>query len=249
MHFEPVDEMSLRHLFSSKLGEESLPFAYIGPVLDSAGIIQTSPDCLILDLRRSPYRPLRCEFKFKPNGAADFAHNGFFDIAVIWSLPASVSKKRLEEDLLAKNRCTELLILSEHQVFSRLPPYNFDSCQSMNQIGTVTDLCLNRDKAAVVLAYIAAVAYPKAFDNEKLTDFLRKKFAHVEKMAPRGRGNIAGAWLQTHPPLIVRLHQSTYLWNDSIDSTIAQNELTDFIVNRLRIRLPQLADFQHVIVD
>jgi hypothetical protein len=31
MKFQPVDEMSLRHLFSSELGEKALNLSYLGP--------------------------------------------------------------------------------------------------------------------------------------------------------------------------------------------------------------------------
>ena len=50
MNFRPIDEMSLRHLFSSQLAKEILNLAYIGPVLDQLGKVDTSPDALILDM-------------------------------------------------------------------------------------------------------------------------------------------------------------------------------------------------------
>ena len=83
MNFRPIDEMSLRHLFSTQLAKEILNLAYIGPVLDQLGKVDTSPDALILDMRKSPYRVLRCEFKFVPNSKEDFSHNGKFEVAVI----------------------------------------------------------------------------------------------------------------------------------------------------------------------
>lgn len=52
MYFQPIDEMSLRHLFSSRYAEDILKMSYLGPVLNSSGTPETSPDCLILDKRK-----------------------------------------------------------------------------------------------------------------------------------------------------------------------------------------------------
>src|SRR5229473_4014516 len=84
--FRPSDESSLRHLFSTDYAEEILGLSYVGPVLNPAGVIESSPDCVVLDRRKSPFHPLRCEFKFIPLGKEDFAHNGMFDIAIIWNV-------------------------------------------------------------------------------------------------------------------------------------------------------------------
>src|SRR6266700_2928288 len=103
MNFSPFVEASLRHLFSSSFAEELLHLSYLGPVLNSAGSIESSPDCMILDMRMRPFKPLRCEFKFIPTAAHDFAHNGRFDIAIVWSLPSGLSKAQLLTDLLKQN--------------------------------------------------------------------------------------------------------------------------------------------------
>ena len=57
MIFQPKDEMALRHLFSTAYAQESLRLTYVGPVLGAAGEIEDSPDCIILDRRKSPVPP------------------------------------------------------------------------------------------------------------------------------------------------------------------------------------------------
>ena len=85
MHFQPIDEMSLRHLFSSSYAEGIMRLSYFGPVLNDSGAIETSPDCLILDRRGEKWRLRRCEFKWGMRYAGgmccpqDFVSNGRFD--------------------------------------------------------------------------------------------------------------------------------------------------------------------------
>lgn len=83
MYFQPVDEMALRHLFSSPLGEDTLRMSYIGPVLNPSGRAQESPECLIQDKRGERWRKLKCEFKYEPVNKQDFAQNGQFDMAIV----------------------------------------------------------------------------------------------------------------------------------------------------------------------
>ena len=49
MYFKPMDEASLRHLFSSSLCSELLKLHYLGPVLNQSNNIETSPDGIIVD--------------------------------------------------------------------------------------------------------------------------------------------------------------------------------------------------------
>ena len=56
MNFKPVDEMSLRQLFSTEYAKEILKFSYIGPALNPTGGIDPSPDALVLDMRKNPYK-------------------------------------------------------------------------------------------------------------------------------------------------------------------------------------------------
>jgi hypothetical protein len=91
--------------------------SYIGPVLNSLGEIEDSPDCVILDRRKHPFRPLRCEFKFIPQGKEDFLHNGVFAIAIVWALPEGLTKQALLNDLLQQNGCLDLIVLKEEKAF------------------------------------------------------------------------------------------------------------------------------------
>jgi len=145
MNFKPIDEMSVRHLFSSNYAQEELRLSYIGPVLNSSGKIETSPDCMIMDMRSHPFRSLRCEFKFVPSGKEDFSHNGKFDIAIMWSLPQGLSKQQLKDELFKQNGCTELVVLDEWKAFKDLPVYTIESPSKLSDIGIVRQLaCGNR---------------------------------------------------------------------------------------------------------
>jgi hypothetical protein len=128
MKFRPIDEISLRHLFSTAYAQEILHLSYIGPVLNPAGVIETSPDCIILDMRSHPFRALRCEFKFIPSSKDDFAHNGRFDIAIIWSLPKGCSKNQLLSELLEQNGCAELIVLEDFKAFRIYRCTNLSHC-------------------------------------------------------------------------------------------------------------------------
>ena len=104
MNFKPIDEMSLRQLFSTDFSKELLRLSYIGPVLNkNTGKIDDSPDALILDMRKSPHQIKRCEFKYAPKSKGDFSHNGNFDIAVMWSIQPPLTRQQLEKELFEQN--------------------------------------------------------------------------------------------------------------------------------------------------
>ena len=75
MNFKPRDEMSLRQLFSTEYAKQILNLSYLGPILGPDGKIDPSPDALILDMRKTPYKTLRCEFKFSPKSKDEFSKN------------------------------------------------------------------------------------------------------------------------------------------------------------------------------
>src|SRR5271169_2127106 len=133
--FRPIDEMSLRHLFTTSYAQEQLHLSYLGPVVNPGGTIESSPDCMVLDQRKRPFRPLRCEFKFIVLGKEDFAHNGLFDIAVVWNLQKGLPKERLRDDLLQQNGCAELIILEEMKAFRDLPAYGVDVFTKLGNVG------------------------------------------------------------------------------------------------------------------
>jgi hypothetical protein len=229
MNFRPIDETSLRHLFSSAYAREVLHLSYLGPVLNPAGAIESSPDCMILDMRAHPFKPLRCEFKYVPSSKDDFAHNGRFDIAIIWALPRGLSKKALLEDLLQQNECSELIVMSDMKAFRDLPQYNTDSLSRLGSIDIVRSLAIRREFPSVFALYIAARIYPDKFRMDKMVDLLSSRFPEVKKMQPRGRSNVVSAFVQTKPPLIALMHGKYYRWTNQFDSVSATSELGELI--------------------
>jgi hypothetical protein len=227
--FRPIDETSLRHLFSTSYAEEILRISYLGPVLNPTGEIESSPDCIVLDQRRSPFRPLRCEFKFIPQGKEDFAHNGMFDIAIIWSLPAGLAKDQLSKDLLQQNGCAELIILETLKKFRDLPAYSAESTAKLGNVAIVRDIAIKTDIASVFGLCMAARLYPANFNIRGMVKLLSGRFAQVRKMQPKGRTNIISKFLQTKTPLITHMHGKEYRWTSEIDSVMAAAKLTALI--------------------
>jgi len=230
MNFMPIDEASLRHLFSSAYACEVLHLSYLGPVLNPAGAIESSPDCMILDMRAHPFKPLRCEFKYVPSSKDDFAHNGRFDIAIIWALPPGRSKKELLEELLQQNGCAELIVMNYMKAFCDLPAYHIDSLSRVGFVDIVRSLALRRRFPSVFALCIAARIFPDKFRMDKMVDLLSARFPEVKKMQPRGRSNVVSAFIQTKPPLITRMHGKYYRWTSQFDSVSAAAELTELIM-------------------
>ncbi len=227
--FRPVDEMSLRHLFSSSYAQEALHLSYLGPVLSPTGTIESSPDCLVIDRRKRPFRPLRCEFKFIPLGKEDFAHNGQFDIAIVWNLQRGQTKDGLLHDLLQQNGCSELIVLDSIKAFRDLPVYTTDVLPRLANIDVVRDIAIEMSLPTVFAFCLAARAAPGRFDIGRLVELLAKRFPEVRKMQPRGRSNVISAGVQTKPALIERMHGKVYRWASEIDSVSAAAELTELI--------------------
>ena len=248
MNFRPIDEMSLRHLFSTQLAKEILNLAYIGPVLDQLGKVDTSPDALILDMRKSPYKVLRCEFKFVPNSKEDFSHNGKFDVAVIWAF-GNISKEKLQADLLEQNGCYEIIALDELKAFHGLPSYSKEAIALAQDFRGLKSVILKRDIASVVALYMAASVYPKRIDSEKMIDYLAKRFAHVKAMPGKAKGNIVGAFIQTNPPLIELVFSKNYQWISDYDSLVASVYLAELIQVNFRVDLPTADDLKFITAE
>ena len=246
MNFKPIDEMSLRHLFSTGYSQEMLRLSYIGPVLNTAGVIETSPDCMILDMRTSPFRPLRCEFKFIPSGKEDFSHNGRFDIAIIWSLPPGRSKQQLLNDLLEQNGCAEVVVLHEIKAFQDLPAYTSNFSSTLGNIDIVRDLALKREFPSVFALCIAAQLYPEKFSMERMVQMLISRFPSVKKMQPQGRANVVSAFIQTKPALLTHMHGNFYRWSGDIDSVIATAELKELIKANFGENAPSNEDLKEI---
>ncbi len=247
--FSPIDEISLRHLFSSSYAQEALGLSYIGPVLSPAGTIESSPDCLVLDRRKRPFRPLRCEFKFIPLGKNDFAHNGQFDIAIVWNLQRGQSRDGLLNELLQQNGCNELIILDSIKAFRDLPAYTTDILTHLGNVGVVRDLAIKMPLPTVFAFCIAARLSPGRFDMDRMIDMLSKRFPNVRKMQPRGRANVISAGVQTKPPLIERMHGKIYRWASDIDSVPAAAELTELIRVNFDAQDPTAEDLDAVRPD
>ncbi|MGC8660760.1 MAG: hypothetical protein ACP5U1_16985, partial [Desulfomonilaceae bacterium] len=198
MMFKPIDEISLRHLFSTREAEELLGLKYLGPVLNAFGNVETSPDCLILDKRRSPFKLRRCEFKFMPTSASDFLHNGKFGTAIIWTLPNGFLKEKLEVELLEQNGCFEVIVMDEIKAFYELKDYNLESLRSIGNVEVVIDLVKKRESLpSVVALYLAAKLYPRPFRMDRMVGYLNRRFPEVKDMAERGKANVVSAFIQT----------------------------------------------------
>jgi hypothetical protein len=215
--------MSLRHLFSTDYAKSQLRLAYLGPVINGTGQIETSPDALILDMRRSPHRVKRCEFKFAPTGPSEFSHNGKFDMAVIWDVATSTTKEALANKLLEQNGCSEVVRLVEHSAFCSLPLFSYEHFnRSTEAINAIEKLVVKRELHSVVALYIAAQCFPSPINSKRVVEFLAKKYVSVARMKPQGRGNIISAFMQTNPPLIRHMNLDNYSFNIDFDSkTIA----------------------------
>lgn len=245
MYFQPIDEMSLRHLFSSSYGEDVLKMSYLGPVLDASGNPQTSPDCLVLDKRRTPFRILRCEFKYIPSGKEDFEHNGRFDIAVVWSIPSTTTKQQLRDELWDQNGCSEIVVLSEDKAFGDLPEYHQPEPEEFNRIVELRNVILRRDYPTVFAAFIAAKIHPKMFHMDMMVKTLSKRFPQVGSMQARGRANVVSALMQTKPPLLRHMHGKFYRWTDHVNPTSGVREIEKIIRTRFLEDIPSAEIIDH----
>ncbi|MFA6074612.1 MAG: hypothetical protein WCV63_00095 [Negativicutes bacterium] len=238
MNFKPIDEMSLRQLFSTAFAQEILKMSYLGPVLNDSGLIETSPDAMILDMNESPFRPLRCEFKYSPNSKNDFAHNGRFDVAIVWSLQPGCTIDRLKNDLLMQNECYKIIVLSDRKVFRDLPPYSMDALSRLGNSAIIRNKALQFTYPSVCALYLAAKLFPAKFQMPKMVDYLARRFSDVKKMQPQGRANIVTVFIQSKPQLITKMHGNFYRWSSEFDSISAVNELAEIIVSRFGEEIP-----------
>lgn len=246
MRFKPIDEISLRHLFSTAYAQEVLHLSYVGPVLNSAGAIESSPDSMILDMRTHPFKPLRCEFKFIPSGKEDFAHNGRFDVAIVWSLPSGRLKSELLTDLLQQNDCAEIVVFGDMKAFRDLPKYTTDSLSKLGASDIVRKIAHKRKFPSVFALCIAAQLYPEKFQMGRMVRLLSSRFPSVKKMQPRGRANVVSLFRQTKPPLLTWMHGKSYRWTSEIDSVSAAAELTELITANFNEHAPSSEDLSAV---
>ena len=249
MNFKPIDEMSLRQLFSTEFGKGLLGLSYIGPVLDQNGKIDPSPDCLILDMRKSPYQVKRCEFKFSPRSKDDFSHNGKFDIGIMWSIQSPLTKEQLQRELLEQNSCHELIVLDEISSFHGLPDYDLKNINRSFSLESVKDMILKVKTGlpSTYVLFISSKIYPKRFDSDKMIELLLKKFPNVHHMKPQGRGNLVSSYIQTSPPLLKKMYGKSYEWNSDFDSVTSNSLLSEIITVNFRGELPTEDDIKFVV--
>ncbi len=234
MYFKPVDEMSLRHLFSSDYGEAELRMEYLGPVLNATGLIEKSPDCLILDRRESRVKVLRYEFKFLPASKEDFKENKQFDIAIVWKIGSPLTKQRLLNELSTQNDCHEIIVLSEYAAFDNLKEYHTPGPEEFNNMTELRRVILKMEFLSVVVAFIAAKISPKEFSKKTMVAYLKKagypemnKWTTAVGNVAKGKGNIVGALCMKtlKPPLVKKLHGDIYRWNEKINKNGAVVEI------------------------
>ena len=75
---------------------------------------------LLFSTKDLPKYDIECEFKFMPVSYSDFAHNGQFDIAIVWEISAVISKEKLLNEINIRNGCNEIIVLSEYIEFRSL---------------------------------------------------------------------------------------------------------------------------------
>ena len=241
MRHKPIDEMSLRHLFATNYATNFLNIEYWGPVINKIGKIESSPDCLVLDKRKTPYTLKRCEFKFKPESIKDFSDNGSFEIAVVWdlALPKSNSRQEFEKQLQQQNGCDELIVLNDMKAFNSLPEYTSEQ-STFHPIATL-EAQLNKIEHddIVYSAYLIAKAYPHPINSQKFIELLVEKFPRVRDMSIKGRANVIGRFIQMKPQLVKKLYRSSYVWNnDEFPEKESVRVIAEHIVNNRRFAVP-----------
>lgn len=232
--------MSLRHLFSSELGETTLKMSYVGPVINQSGKIEDSPDGLILD-KRNGFKVKRCEFKLAPIDEKAFKDNGQFDLAVVWELPKN-NKDDLLKALKMKHGCEEILILNQYNVFRNLSPYNIEniSAISSDQKNIIKNIAINtRNLASVYVSYIAAKIAPSEFNYDRMLQILKDKLpSELKGIQPKGISNVITRHMQTKVPLIKKKRAGYYQWNPDLNPEIGVTTLADIIKNNFNGEIP-----------
>lgn len=249
MNFKPIDEISLRHLFSTEYAKSILEMSYIGPCLNKSGKIDSNSDALILDMRKSPHAVKKCKFKFISSSKSDFARNEKFDVAIIWSIQSPLTKKILSKDLLIQNGCRELIVLDEFDEFHSLTDYDLLNIKRNFNLESLKDMILKIRSGlpSVYVLYLASKIYPKRFESNKTVELLLQKFPSVCSMKSQGRGNIVSAFTQTNPPLIKKMYEKSYKWNNNFDHITSNALLEEIIRVHFESNLPTQSEIESVI--
>lgn len=246
MYFKPIDEMSLRHLATSRYGEEVLKCSYLGPILNPSGEPVDSPDCLLLDRRGKEYKILRCEFKYAPQNHTEFRCNGEFDIAICWQLGGKgLTKEDLKRRLEEQNKCREIIVLSSdyQKEFSGLFDYKEfhdkpgrEQEEILQGIRKLTDRIkkMGRVYPLLFIAYIAAKISPETFSRDKMNEVLVRK--RIIKTKPKAKGVYIAALNMTN--IIKHMYDEFYCWNECINPHSAIRIIQEVFVEKLKKPLP-----------
>ncbi|MCK9400678.1 MAG: hypothetical protein M0Q51_11890 [Bacteroidales bacterium] len=239
MNFKPIEEFSLRHLFSSELGESVLNMSYLGPVMNGQ-IPQTSPDCLVIDRNTQPFSIKRCEFKFKPSSVGEFAMNGQFQLAIIWDLGQGLDLHALEVGLLQQNGCQQIKVLNQIIEFNQLPDYQVPDAHAVQNLQDLERILINNSFETNYVAYLFAHAYPQELNLKRIKDHLRQNFPAFAALPARGQHNqIINLWNRGNP-IIRRTHGEYYRWHEGRNVELAKPIISIVILRNFGRALPNL---------
>lgn len=238
MNFKPIDEISLRHLFSSEYASFRLQIEYVGPVLNHLGTILPSPDCMVLDKTEEPYIFKKCEFKYRPNDVAAFQDNGFFDIAIVWDLPPNCDRVNLQQQLREQHRCSKLIVLIDDPYFRNLPDYVLPENPNLFNIQKLENYILSKEPDAAFALYLIAKAYPRNIDSNRLVTLLANRFNRIMAMNPRGRGNSFSRFRQIEPPMIIHMYGDFYRWNNDYPVNLSIGRIAQLLRQNFEIDVP-----------
>ena len=253
MIFKPVNEKHLEHLVSSDFFQKNCNLEYLGPVLLPNDNVADSPDMLLLDRRNKNTSYKTCECKFSPNSYKDFAHNGNFDIAILWECKIDIDKLKL--DLFKQNKCKEVLVLSNLNVFSKLPNYhNLLNNNIINSfyIDKLKEKLKKGQEYTSFVAYIATKIYPKKFSSNAMYDLLIENFESVRSLGSKGKMNSVNALIQVIKKgdperFLINQSKKSYKWNNKIiDSKLALTIITEIISNFFNGKFPSEEDIKRV---
>jgi len=237
---KPIDEISLRHLFSTNYANNILKIEYWRPVVNNLGQIEPSPDCMVLDKRHDPYQLKRCEFKYIPGLINDFRHNGNFDMALIWDLPNGINRNLFAQQLRDQNNCLEIIVLTDMNDFRRLPDYSIPAQVNFAPIQRMTDFLLTREPDVIFSAYLIARSFPNSINSDRLVELLVERFQRIRNMRPQGRGNATARFLQMNPPLIKYRYGSYYSWNNDFEPSVSINTMERLFRENFMMDIPNI---------
>lgn len=238
MLFKPIDEMSLRHLFSSEYSKNILNIQYLGPIINNTNQIEPSPDCFVIDKRNTNYSIKKCEFKYIPSGINDFKHNGKFDIAIVWDLPNKINRDIFSKSIYQQNNCNEIIVLNDFYKFRKLPDYCIPKTENLVLIDRLYDYLIKREPDVIFSAYLFAKSYPNNINSDKLRGILDKRFPRIRGMARKGKGNITGRFIQMNPPLLNLKYGKNYCWNNDYEHNLSLITMEILLVENFNIDIP-----------